>query len=96
MTNPTPLTKEQLATLTMDNVEDYKNLNCAYYTGCLDQALESGWPQFGCGNCSAWKALEPEDRLRDHYGLVVLRTAAENLDEMGRCDRKRGARGNQR
>lgn len=94
--NPKPLTKEQTAALTQDNIEDVKNLNCAFYTECLNVALAKEWPQFGCTECKAWQAMDPEQRLQDHYGLVVLRTAAENLDETGKCDRKRGARGNQR
>ena len=32
-------------------VETHRNLNCAHYDNCLDEAVKKGWQSFTCAKC---------------------------------------------
>lgn len=94
--NPTALTKKEAKELTEETVTQVKRLDCALYNTCLDMAYQKGWPQFGCQNCKAHQAMTVEEKVQDHVALRVLNQALDNLVQIGKIDRKRGARGNNR
>ena len=33
------------------SVETHRNLNCAHYDSCLDEAVRKGWQSFSCIKC---------------------------------------------
>jgi hypothetical protein len=35
-------------------VESHRNLNCAHYDNCLDEAVRRGWQSFSCMKCSLY------------------------------------------
>lgn len=52
--NPVPL----LEKLSIDNVTEFKNIDCKHYELCLDQASDDNWPQFHCNSCEAYEQSE--------------------------------------
>ena len=55
---PRPL--ELLTTLTEDDVELYKRLDCARYDDCLTAAALRGFQQFTCNRCHAYEQESPK------------------------------------
>jgi hypothetical protein len=99
--NPTPISKKEQAALyetvvneDVDAVAAVKNLHCKFYDQCLDVAEEKNWGQFGCNSCQIGQAMDSDGRLKDHYGLVVLRAVADRaISNDGKPGRKRGNKG---
>lgn len=51
--------------LSLDEVEQYKRgANCRRYVACLTVAVQSGWLQFTCSECSAYEQRPDDDRER--------------------------------
>lgn len=42
------------------SVEAHRNLFCAHYDGCLDNAVKSGWNSFSCTRCAFYETTEEE------------------------------------
>ena len=40
-------------------VEGHRNLFCAHYDGCLDEAVKKGWNSWTCARCSL-HGMQPE------------------------------------
>ena len=76
---PQPLTSQEAASLKEHNVEKVKQLDCAFYSDCLDVAINSDWANFGCHSCTAYKALDSAQRALDWEALIVCREAADNV-----------------
>lgn len=43
------------------SVESHRNLFCANYDGCLDEAVKRGWNSFTCVRCALYKTTEEEE-----------------------------------
>lgn len=51
------------------SVEMHRNLFCAHYDNCLDQAVKSAWNSFSCRRCVFYETTEQEED-----GLETLAT----------------------
>ncbi len=46
-------------------IEEHRNLFCAQYDGCLDEAVKQGWNGWTCAQCNLF-AVAPAPRLADY------------------------------
>ncbi len=55
LANPHPT--ELMKLIPMDcGVEQYRNVFCDHYDGCLDEAITRGWTSFTCASCLLFAA----------------------------------------
>lgn len=93
MKNPTPYEgKKDKESQRYEDVHTVKRLDCAFYNECLTEAVDKKWPNFGCGSCDAYEALDIDQKVQDVLGLLAARQAAKNVVEMGRANRTRGVK----
>ncbi len=91
--NPTPFTLVKDAdTGRFENAHAIKKLDCAFYNECLDTAIAGKWKGFGCGECTAYVALDVEQKVQDVLGLLAARLAMENVHKTGKAGRTRGVK----
>ena len=91
--NPTPFTiVKDDETGRFEGAEAIKKLDCAFYNECLDTAIAGKWKGFGCTECTAYVALDCEQKMQDLYGLLAARMAGENVVTMGKAGRTRGVK----
>lgn len=103
--NPTPLTlvKPEDAlreddvfkdpeTGCFDGAHEVKKLDCSFYNECLDVAIAGKWKGFGCTDCTAYVAIDIEQKMQDLLGLLAADMAAENVAKMGKANRTRGVK----
>jgi len=89
---PVQLSKDETSALTYKDVEQVKRLDCSFYNDCLDVAVKGNWAGFGCSNCSAYQAMDIEQRVQDVLALRVAQTAAEHVGTSGKANRRRGVK----
>jgi hypothetical protein len=91
--NPTPFALVKDAdTGCFEEAHAIKNLDCAFYNECLDTAVDGKWKGFGCNECTAYQALDMEQKMQDMYGLLAARMAGDNVVQMGKANRTRGVK----
>lgn len=91
--NPTPFTLvKDDETGRFEDAHAIKKLDCAFYNECLNTAVTGKWKGFGCGECTAYTALDIEQKVQDVLGLLAARLASENVAKMGRAGRTRGVK----
>lgn len=90
--NPMQLTKIQAMQLTRENVTSVKHVDCAFYNDCLSVAVRGNWKGFGCSSCTAYQAMDVEQKVQDILGIHAALAASENEEKDGCAGRKRGVR----
>jgi hypothetical protein len=90
--NPIPLTKAQAESLGRDEQVAVKMTDCTFYNSCLDAAVKGDWPNFGCNECLAYQAISIEQKAQDWLALVACAEAAENIENLGKANRRRGVK----
>lgn len=90
--NPIQLSKVQSQQLTRETVIGVKQLDCAFYNDCLTVAVKGSWKGFGCASCTAYQAMDVEQRVQDMLGIHAAIAASENEHKEGCAGRKRGVR----
>ncbi len=63
--NPQPLSVATATSLSIDNIEEYKQIYCAHYDACLWNAAMSRWPNFHCKDCAAFCPMDREKLVRE-------------------------------
>lgn len=65
---PAPHDELKIA-LSVDNVDFFKNSDCAYYEQCMNHAAKKGWSQFHCRACKIYEKDETvDDQMRAALG----------------------------
>ena len=52
MTGPNPA--QMWRTLSLEDADKRRNLNCGHYESCLEVAVMRGWRSFACSSCNAY------------------------------------------
>ncbi len=49
-------------------VEEHRNLYCAHYDRCLNEAVRAGWPGWSCTHCTLFadRSRDPQARQFAH------------------------------
>lgn len=69
-----------------------KKDDCQMYNVCLDEADRNNWPQFGCDECRAYQACDVEQKVQNVLGLRAMQEAADNMEKLGKANRRRGVK----
>lgn len=73
-------------------VDTVRKTDCALYDACLDQAISGKWAGFSCASCTAYAMPTQWQRECDRLALRALEAAAEEVEDSGRVNRKRGVK----
>ena len=75
----TPYPKEIKMTLALEEVEEYKRIDCKHYDDCLMIAAQAEWNQYTCNECSAYQVSDA--RPVNFVALSNLMKAVFSLPE---------------
>jgi hypothetical protein len=70
-------TRDDELVLGLDNVDEFKRIDCVSYKKCLKLASDGDWNQFHCNNCRAYVKEELTNEERE--SLIRFGKALANV-----------------
>lgn len=77
-TPPVPCPQPCDAFLSPDEAQKKRKLDCRFYSGCLDIAIEEKWESYHCMKCEAYEAKSKKELLAEDALLTGLIESAVN------------------